>query len=291
MYKKICLELFLIFSLLIWGAISAHAEITAEEDTVRIASVSVDANSSVVVDVELITTKNLAALTVPITFRTASGDTLNIDADSIVWSDWVMSNPPDYYTRDDDTATYVDSVEKTVIVYAGWPGFDDHLAAGSGSIFTIYFTTHEFWGGGVAVLDTFSTQLPSRELLIVDAFYVSSIPTFVPGSISPTWVKEIDTGNSGLPEKFALNQNYPNPFNSATVIRFALPQDSWVKVEVFNILGQKITTLVDEHLTAGYKETGWEGTDSKGNHVASGIYFFKINARNFTDIKKMVLLK
>ena len=53
----------------------------------------------------------------------------------------------------------------------------------------------------------------------------------------------------------------------------------------------KITTLVDEHLTAGYKETGWDGTDSKGSDVASGIYFYKINAKNFTDIKKMVLLK
>ena len=171
-------------------------------------------------------------------------------------------------------------------------GGDDYLLPDSGTIFTIFFTTHEYWGESVAVLDTYSVEFPSNALLLVDNLQQLWIPVFEPGYIRPpTWVKQVDVGNSDLPEKFALNQNYPNPYIPTTVIRFALPEDSWVRIEVFNILGQKITTLVDEYLTAGYKETGWDGTDSKRTDVASGIYFYKIKTKNFTDIKKMVLLK
>lgn len=294
MNKKSFLVLLLIFGFLTLGATSIHAQGPTEDDTVRISNVVVDANSSVVVDVVLKSSRNLSAVTVPIVFTKENGDTMNIDCDSIHWSDWVWNNPsqPLDYTGKDTGVNYVDSTKKQIDVFIYWTGFDEVLLAGSGTLFSIYFTTHEFWGGGVAKLDTFINVLPpEKKLELVDWAYISWTPVFIPGSIGPTWVKEVETGNSGLPEKFALNQNYPNPFNPTTVMRFALPEDSWVKVEVFNILGQKITTLVDEYLSAGYKETGWDGTDSRGNDVASGIYFYKINARNFTDIKKMVLLK
>jgi hypothetical protein len=292
MYKKSYLLLFLIFSFFIFGATSIHAQGTPTlDDTISLeTATNIPANSAVTVDVILKTNRNVTALTVPVMFKSESGDTLNIDCDSIHWSDWVMGTPPYLYT--DWSVPYVDSVEKTIIVYAMWLGGDNYLAPDSGTIFTVYFTTHEYWGESVAVLDTYSVELPFKELLLMDDLLQGWIPVYEPGYIRPpTWVKEVDVGNSDLPEKFALNQNYPNPFNPTTVIRFALPEDSWVRVEVFNILGQKITTLVDEYLTAGYKETGWDGTDSKGTAVASGIYFYKINARNFTDIKKMVLLK
>jgi len=100
-----------------------------------------------------------------------------------------------------------------------------------------------------------------------------------------------DKTDLGLPKVFALNQNYPNPFNPMTTIDFALPTASYVKMVVYNLLGQKIKTLVDEELTAGYKSVTWDGTTEGGSAAASGIYFYKIEAKNFTSTKKLMLLK
>lgn len=94
-----------------------------------------------------------------------------------------------------------------------------------------------------------------------------------------------------LPTAFALGQNTPNPFNPTTTIDFALPKASNVRVEVFNILGQKVTTLVDEYLSAGFKRVDWDGTDATGRAVASGVYLYKMTAGDFSETKKMMLMK
>jgi hypothetical protein len=94
-----------------------------------------------------------------------------------------------------------------------------------------------------------------------------------------------------LPEDFSLSQNYPNPFNPITVIDFALPKNTHVKLAVFNILGQKVTTLINQSLEAGYHSVTWDGIDSDGVEVATGIYFYKIKVGNFEKSKKMLLLK
>ena len=97
--------------------------------------------------------------------------------------------------------------------------------------------------------------------------------------------------SSQLPKQFELAQNYPNPFNPETKISYALPKDCHVKLTIYNMLGQKINVLVDEHQTAGHKNVHWDGKDYKGDEVASGIYFYKLDAVEFTQSKRMVLLK
>lgn len=94
-----------------------------------------------------------------------------------------------------------------------------------------------------------------------------------------------------LPETYSIDQNNPNPFNPTTSINFALPTAAKTKIEVFNILGQKVRTLVDEYLTAGNKRVEWDGTDERGSAVASGIYLYKMTANDFTETKKMLLMK
>lgn len=94
-----------------------------------------------------------------------------------------------------------------------------------------------------------------------------------------------------LPGKFALFQNYPNPFNPSTTVRFSVPEQSPVKITVFNLLGQRIITLVDKVYEPGYHTVVWNGTDSRNRLVASGIFFYEFRAGNEVDIKKMVLLK
>ena len=101
-----------------------------------------------------------------------------------------------------------------------------------------------------------------------------------------------------IPKEFALQQNYPNPFNPSTVIRYKLPVDSKVTLKVFNILGQEVSTLVDEVQDAGYKSVEWNSTNSVSNTLASGIYLYRLNAvsiadvnKSFTRVNRMLLLR
>jgi hypothetical protein len=95
----------------------------------------------------------------------------------------------------------------------------------------------------------------------------------------------------GLPVTYELRQNYPNPFNPNTVVEFALPQMSEVKIEIYNILGQTVRNLVNEKLPAGVYQVAWDGTDLHGSQVATGIYYYRIHAGDFIDTRKMLLLK
>ena len=89
-----------------------------------------------------------------------------------------------------------------------------------------------------------------------------------------------------LPDAFKLSTNYPNPFNPATEIEFALPKSCPAKLEIFNILGQRVTTLVDRQMEAGYHKVTWDGA-----RFASGIYLYRLQAGDFVESKKMMLVK
>lgn len=88
-----------------------------------------------------------------------------------------------------------------------------------------------------------------------------------------------------------LQSNYPNPFNPSTTIKFSLKDDSQVELAIFNVKGQKIKTLKNEHLTKGVHTVEWNGKDSSGNSCASGVYFYRLNANNKIFSKKMLMIK
>ena len=95
-----------------------------------------------------------------------------------------------------------------------------------------------------------------------------------------------------VPEKFALYHNYPNPFNPITTIEYGLPEDGSVNLQIYDILGREIKTLVNnEHHETGYYSVIWNGTDRFENAVSSGMYFVVMKSGSFRDVKKMVLLK
>ena len=94
-----------------------------------------------------------------------------------------------------------------------------------------------------------------------------------------------------LPTSFRLAQNYPNPFNQATVIEFDLTNKSQVTIEVINVLGQTVTTITGTELEAGTHRVVWEGKDDRGNDLASGVYFYRLRMNNFTETRRMVMLK
>ena len=93
------------------------------------------------------------------------------------------------------------------------------------------------------------------------------------------------------PATFALSQNYPNPFNPETEISFQIPNDTRVSLVIYNLLGQKIRTLVNKEMATGYHTIKWRGRDDFGNAVASGVYLYAIQAGEFFDVKKMVLMR
>jgi len=93
------------------------------------------------------------------------------------------------------------------------------------------------------------------------------------------------------PEKFRLNQNYPNPFNPVTSISYDLPEDSFVRITIYDLLGNVINNLVNSNQLSGYKSVRWNATNNQGQPVSAGVYIYSIEAGEFRQTKKMILLK
>ena len=108
--------------------------------------------------------------------------------------------------------------------------------------------------------------------------------TSLHGSVSATPTAGIH------PTVFQLSQNYPNPFNPLTIIRYQIPEDGKVVLGIYNLLGQPIRTLVDKEQEAGDYRVEWDGRDTEGARVGSGIYFYRLKTNDFVQVKKMVLL-
>ncbi|NQV37647.1 MAG: T9SS type A sorting domain-containing protein, partial [Candidatus Marinimicrobia bacterium] len=94
-----------------------------------------------------------------------------------------------------------------------------------------------------------------------------------------------------IPDVFALHQNYPNPFNPTTRIEYDIPEISNVQITIYNVMGQKVRTLVNAEHSPGYHSVLWNGTNEFGSPVSSGMYFYQIKANNFNKVKKLVLMK
>ena len=104
----------------------------------------------------------------------------------------------------------------------------------------------------------------------------------------PTDIKEAEVE---LPEDFSLLQNYPNPFNPTTTIEFSLNQKSHTLLEIFNIEGKKVQTLVNQVLSAGPHKFEWNANFSDNTKAPTGIYFYRLKSGEFEDSNKMILIK
>ena len=101
---------------------------------------------------------------------------------------------------------------------------------------------------------------------------------------------EIEEGTS-LPNSFKLFTNHPNPFNPVTTLRYDLPEDAMVNITIYDMMGRKINTLVSSQQTAGFKSIQWDATNNQGQPVSAGVYLYSIQTGQFSQTKKMVLLK
>ena len=123
-------------------------------------------------------------------------------------------------------------------------------------------------------------------------YWLEDVDLYGNGAVhGPVFVTAGSEKRDETPAVFSLAQNYPNPFNPITEIKYDLPVSCRVKLDIYNVLGQRVGTLVDGYQDAGSKVALWNGRDEKGIEVSSGVYFYSLKAGNFNEIRKMVLLR
>jgi hypothetical protein len=233
--------------------------------------------TALVVPLEITNGDNLVALDIALGF--SEGVTLkevNFDNTRISYFDFKISN--------------IDNEKNTVIIGA-MPQFTmepkPDLKAGTGVIANLVFEIDDPSVNSVTI-EAIEMDDPYHKLMFVYNEYNAD------GSIAdvraeyPEFSSTVAAANPAdvLPTEYALEQNYPNPFNPATAISFALPSAGKVKLVVYNVLGQEVETLVDQHMDAGNHTVTWQAND-----YSSGVYFYRLNAERYTQTLKMMLLK
>ena len=122
-------------------------------------------------------------------------------------------------------------------------------------------------------------------------FAAANLNLYVDDIIVTDAVTSIDDNNELVISDYRLEQNYPNPFNPTTIIPFELVKSARVRLSIFNSLGQKVRTLVNQDYSAGAHQANWDGQDDFGQTVPAGVYYYTIQAGEFTATRKMLLIK
>jgi hypothetical protein len=249
-------------------------------DSVRVSN-AVFAGGQAVVTVTLTNDEPLSGLQIPLQFST---DLAILD--SVVFGARTAGFAGDDIVRwDTDLGGSQRTVMLTVVPLAS-----GQVAAGSDAIALLYLSVNGTSTSDTSLINT-TTLNPAGGLLLGDTSPnpVGFQPAFVGGSVRSPLAIWDDDGT--LPTRFELAQNYPNPFNPETALRLSLPQAGHVTLDIYNLLGQRVITLYDGSAPAGYLELRWNGRDQAGRPVGSGVYFYRMVAGDFQQVRKMVLLK
>jgi len=162
-------------------------------------------------------------------------------------------------------------------------------------MFAFHFTPGNVTVGQVKTMVFDSAFIPpAANFSFVSLLGSTFPPTIAPALTFPVIAKSdvaVDGDGKMVPHSFSLGQNRPNPFNPSTVVDYSVARKSQINISVFNILGQRVKTLVDREADAGQYQAVWDGADDNGNQVASGIYFYKMSTAGFVETRKMVLMR
>jgi len=155
-----------------------------------------------------------------------------------------------------------------------------------------------WYANGEWIISEFATDRTIADNSDQDRLSLTNFRESKPMPLVPLTIFVINTDGSqsegdivGTPQVSTLLPNYPNPFNPSTTISFYNATNGHVLVEVFNVLGQKVNVLVNDQMNAGMHSTVWNGDDSTGKSVGSGVYFYKMTTDGYTETKKMLLMK
>lgn len=268
-----CFTLALVLILAIGIQASAKDALTFGEIT----TAKINPNSTTIeVPLFISNSDNLAAIDIPLKWNGDGVQLVNVDLD----------NGRAHYF--DVKVANIDNDNKTVMIGLLWMAFNPdqvEMNAGDGRLATLTFevtdpTIEEF------TIEATSFENPGRQLGFIycdDTEGKLNIYQLTP-EFAPITVPVL-ARTPVIPTEWSLSQNYPNPFNATTVISFGLPVDAQVRLDVYNILGQRVTTLKDEFMPAGTHSVSWN------SDVASGVYFYRLQADEFTETRKMTLMK
>ena len=241
--------------------------------------------TEVVVPITIKYDKNLTAMDIPLSY--SDGVTLTrVELGS-------MLNDYDFKIANIDAENNLLIIGAINMVYS----LKADLPAGEGIVAQLFFTVDD------PTLESFTIEVapqqnPTHDLFLVyDVYDENNIPHVV--MVTPEFAP-IEVALSGgtntasvKPTSFSLDQNYPNPFNPTTKINYGVSSAGLVKLDIYNVLGQRVRTLVNEHQEAAFYTVEWDGRDNNGGKVSSGVYFYKVNANSgeFVQTRKMVMLK
>ena len=171
---------------------------------------------------------------------------------------------------------------------ATWTGIGERITGSSIDWKEYSYSLEDFIDSGVEVyqlrfrLSTDSSQaVPMRGWAIDDIRIVGETSTSAEGILT----------DAQVPEKYYLSRNYPNPFNPKTSIEYELPSNSKVRIDIYNLLGQRIMTLVNAFKSAGVHEVAWDGLDANGVSQPSGVYMYTMTTNEYIQTNKMILLR
>jgi len=215
------------------------------------------------------------------------------------WEFW-DSNPMGGVSHDDlapaPPSGMVASAGATpMLVNLTWePALDDPVEKTPVQYYTVYRggETGELAVVDYAIEPSFSDELPAYGIYryAVSATDFAGNESVRSGEETYTILSVVD--GIELPDKYALGANYPNPFNPSTTITYQLPEAGHVTLQVYDLTGKVVNTLVSDYRPAGYHKVVWNGRDSKATPVATGVYFYRIMAgQAYAETRKMVLMK
>jgi len=170
----------------------------------------------------------------------------------------------------------------------------------NGGQMAIYFNKEQQAYGQAPFTSLSGVEYPYDDLNIGDHRTDQHYPYTFEGKIDEVRISNIaryvitdvkEKLGDNLPYRFELSQNYPNPFNPVTTMEYNLPRKSNVTIEVYNVLGQKIRTLLDREKSAGSYTITWDGKTANGQPAATGVYLYSFQAGDYVETKKMILLK
>ncbi len=241
-------------------------------------AMSKDANT-IVVPLVISNEANLTAMDIPVKY-----------SDGVTLKDVTFENTrTDYF----DMKIFNINTEEQSVVIGLIPQFSPvvkpNLEAGTGAVANLVFEINDPSVNEITLTENV-TENPVHFLAFVyhdvDADGVMSARLervdFPPVTVALSDVSPVN----GLPTSYSLSQNYPNPFNPSTNIAYDVPKASHVTLEIFNVLGQRVVSLVDQEMEAGSYTVEFDGSQ-----ISSGIYFYRLNAGDFADTKKMVMVK
>lgn len=177
-------------------------------------------------------------------------------------------------------------------------GHDDEANGGNGVIFkvvvdndTVFTSDAKMWGEPAELIKISIANADTLKLLLDDAGDMGWDHADWADAILYKVITSVDTKNTLLPTTTELIGNYPNPFNPSTTIAFQLHKPAKVEIEVYNILGQKVATVIDKFYNAGIYKIKWDATNDYGGRLTSGIYLYRLKAGKVTQVKKLLLLR